>query len=315
MKYLNGTSNYLKDGFAVPEFVEYTKQRMAKLAQEINAPCYAVDGEQTCLDRLHEHIKTNPYRWFESRTNLVAEQVEMRNAKSLTRLSDPLLYECVQDACAALKISNPSAFTFVHDAEMRYDTKAMWHMDMMWIFISEHFRKNGILSDLELCFIIGRTLGHAAACHADVAETQNLTPEQHRAQALTADRAAFLAVLWRTARMYPSLSADELVHKASDVSAQVMHKLGMLYTLKKNQLATPQMLQLMMAKSPAPEKHAKKNDQLPTIWERIEALRQFAVSIPFVRCISTLWGESHLIVQSYSGTGLLQKNISNSVLG
>ena len=130
---------------------------------------------------------------------------------------------------------------------------------------------------------------------------------------MTADRAGFLAVLWRTARKYPSLSADELVHKACDVSAQVMRKID-LYMLKKDRLVTPQALQQMMEKTPVHEKHARKNDLLPTVWERTEALRQFAVSIHFIRCVYTLWGESHLIVRSYNGTGLLQKNISNSVL-
>lgn len=313
MKYQNDMSNYLKDGFAVPEFADYTKQCLAKLAQEIKAPCYAVEGEQNCLDRLHKHINANPYRWFESRFNLAAEQIEMRKAKSLTRLSDPLAYACIQDACAALKISYPSAFTFAQDTETRYDAKAMRHMDMMWLFISEHFRENEILSDLELCFVVGRVLGEAVAYHAEVAETQDLTPEQYRAQVLTADRAGFLAVLWHAVRMYPSMSADELVHKAADVSAQTIHKLDILCTLKKNQSAVPQLLQQKMEKSPIREKHAKKNERMPTVWERIDALQQFAVSITFVRCISTLWGESHLIVQSYSGAGMLQKNMSHRV--
>lgn len=313
MKYLNGMSNYLKEGFAIPEFAEYAKQCLTKLEQKLNAPCYAVDGEQACLDRLHEHIKADPYRWFESRTNLVSEHYEKRKAKPLTRLSDPLLYECVQDACTALRISNPSAFTFSYDKKLRNDTTAIGHTDTMWIFISEQLRENELLSDLELCFVIGCALAQAAAHHADVAETQALTPEQYRVQALTADRAGFLAVLWRTARKYPSLSADELVHKACDVSAQVMRKID-LYMLKKDRLVTPQALQQMVEKTPVHEKHARKNDLLPTVWERTEALRQFAVSIHFVRCVYTLWGESHLIVRSYNGMGLLQKNISNSVL-
>ena len=314
MKYLNGTSNYLKDGFAVSGFSEYAGRCLAELARDIKAPGYAMAGEQACLDRLHEHIQAEPYRWFESRANLAAEQVEMWHARPLTRLADPLLYECIQEACAALKISNSAAFIFEQDGDRRYGASAMRHMDVMWLFVSRHFRENEILSDLELSFIVGGMLGGAAACHADIAETQDLTPEQSRAQGLTEDRAGFLAVLWRSVRMYPSLSADELVYKAVQASARTIHKLDMLRTLKKNQSPTPQMLQQMMEKSPVSERHARKDDRRPASWERIEALRQFAASIAFVRCISALWGESHLIVQSYSGTELLQKNVSGCAL-
>ena len=116
---------------------------------------------------------------------------------------------------------------------------------------------------------------------------------------LTADRAGFLAVLWRALRMYPSLPADELVTKASDASIQAMRKLSILYALKKKDLEYPQLaLQQGMQKSPAKRSYAKKNDLLPTLWERMEALPQFAGSIPFVRCISTLWGEANAIVRS-----------------
>lgn len=315
MKYLNGTSNYLKDGFAVPGFAEYAKQRLAKLTQSIDAPCYAVEEEQAWLDRLHEQIEADPYQWFEKRTDLVAELVEKRQAQSLTRLSDPLLHECVQDSCEALKIQSFSAFTFAQDKALRYTAKAVEHMDTMWIFISEHCRKDGILSDLELCFIIGCALGRAQTCYDEVNKTQKLSPEQSRAQFLTKDRAGFLAVLWRAARMYPSLTADELVHKASDVSAQALHKLIILYDLKKKQEITRDELEQRMKKHPLPESHASKEDILPTVWDQIEALRQFAVSIPFVRCASTLWGETHRIVQSYSGAGLPEKNISSIMLG
>lgn len=304
MKYLNDTSHYLKEGFVVPGFAEYAKQRLEKLMQPIPAPCYAVDGEQECLNQLHADIQKDPYQWFENRSNLVAGQLETRNGKLLTRLSDPLLYGCVQDACAALKVQNPSAFTFACGKELRYDISAIGHMDMMWILISEHLRENGILSDLELCFLIGRALGHAIACHEEVSKTCQLTPEQCREQALTADRAGLLAALWRTVRMYPALSADELVRKAYDVSKQAMHKMELLGTWKKKDPVTNDSLQRMIKASPVREKVAGKKDDLPTTWQRMDQLQRFAVSVSFVRCVSALWGETHVIAQSYSGTGM-----------
>lgn len=304
MKYLNGTSHYLKEGYAVPGFAEYAKQCLEKLVQPIQAPCYAVDGEQECLEQLHVYILLNPYRWFENRANLVAEQLETRQGKLLTRLSDPLLYECVQEACMALKVQNPSAFTFACEKELRYNISATGHMDMMWILISEHLRENGILSDLELCFLIGRALGHAVACHEEVSKTCQLTPEQCRGQALTADRAGLLAALWRTVRMYPALSADELVRKAYDASKQAMHKMDLLNAWKKKEPVTNDSLQRMIKASPVREKVAGKKDNLPTTWQRMDQLQRFVVSVAFVRCVSGLWGETHVIAQSYSGTGI-----------
>lgn len=73
---------------------------------------------------------------------------------------------------------------------------------------------------------------------------------------------------------------------------------------KKKDPVTNDALQRMIKASPVREKVAGKKANLPTLWQRMDQLQRFAVSVSFVRCVSGLWGETHVIAQSYGGTGM-----------
>jgi len=315
MKYINGSSHYLKDGYSIRTFADYVKQRLEDLTKPIKAPIYAMEWEQPHLDTLSKHIKNDPYQWFEKCSNAVSQYVDVLKAQSITRRSDPLLYDCVQDACTALGVEKPSAFSFSHSGNMRYNAMAVGFMDMMWIFISNHFREGNILSDAELCFIIGHELGHAVACHTSVSLTQTLSNEENRKHEFTSDRAGFLAALWRISKMYPSLTSDEMVQKALECCQSTLLKLNTLPLLQaKKQPITCESLELMIKKNPLAEKHSKDDDSHPTVWERCEAMKQFAVSILLLRCVTHLWGKDHPIAQGFSGAGMLDKHLDGNIL-
>ena len=315
MKYTNGSSHYLKDGYSIRPFDDYVKQRLEDLTAPIKAPLYAMEWEQARLDTLAKHIKKDPYQWFEACSNTVSNYVDILKAQSITRKSDPLLYDCVQDACTALGVEKPSAFSYSHEGNMRYNAMAVGFMDMMWIFISRHFRENNILSDAELCFILGHELGHAISCHTSVRLTQQISDEENRKQEFTSDRAGFLAALWRISKTYPSLTSDEMVQKTLECCQSVQQKLDLLPVLqKKKQPITPESFELMKKKHPITEKHSSDEDTHPTTWERCEAMKQFAVSVLLLRCVAGLWGKDHPIVSGFSGLGMLDEHLDGNIL-
>lgn len=313
MNYQNDAGYYLKNGHAIGSFADYVNARLEALRRPLSAPCYAGPDEQKRLDRLAETVTANPYQWYETISSSAAQLIASLNTQSVTRLSDPLLYDCVWDGCAALRINKPTILTYTHSTSYRYNVMVLGHMNMTWILISQLLREDNLMNDLEITFVVGQALGHYAAHHTDVVQTQkDLSASEQRAHDLTADRAALLSVLWRVHRLYPSLNAEQTVEKALLHALSALHKLDILQQAGKKQTYSEQTLQLAMAKHPLQPTRAEKKDRHPTTWERSEALREFVIAIPFLQCVKTLWGEKHFIAQNYGGVSLFQKNLGST---
>ncbi len=325
MKYRKQDSNYLKDGFEIPTFVDYVKARLEKMREPLKVPCYAMKGEAERIDKLYAAIQKNPYEWFSTASNIVSQKIESLKARPILHSADPLLYNCIMDACAALKIEKPSAFSYSEGKEMKHNAFAAGYFDMMWIFISEEFRALNLMKEAELCFIMGHELGHVAAYHSAVrlqsgkgtAYTQEeLSPEELHRREMTADRAGLLAVLWHISKRYPDMDPEEMMQRTLDACRDTLHKLTVLPRLdkKKKEKQSLAALEAMMEKYPIKEEHASKKDSHPSNWERVEAMKLFIAFGELKSCAISLWGADHIISREYRGEGIREQILSGHVL-
>lgn len=295
MKYENGTSYYLKEGYSFPDFAEYTSQRLERLSMPIAAPCYTLPEEQERLNKLSADIQASPYEWSEKRSNTVVNMMQALPCKMLTRQEDPLLYDCVQGVCRALDFSMPTAFTYTpKDSASVYGVQTIGAAEAAWLFVSEWLRKDNLLTVQELSFIIGRSIGGAAAHQDEIAAEQKLDYAARREQVFTADRAGLLATLWCSEQLFPAPSPVETVANALNCAKGAIHKLMVLNKGKKSVSSGPA-LALTLDSTPIPQKSAGERDNAPTDWERVTALDQFAASIFFLRCVEALWGRENRI--------------------
>lgn len=301
MRYENGTSHYLKEGHSFPDFAEYTAQRLEQLSRPISAPCYALPGEQEQLNKLSADIQASPYKWSEKRSDKVMTTMKTMTCEMLTRREDPLLYDCVQGVCTALGFPMPTTFVYTpEESAPVYGVRTIGTAEAAWLFVSKGLRKNNLLTVQELYFIIGRSIGGAAAHHDEIATEQGLDHAARREQAFTADRAGLLATLWCNEQLFPAVPSDETVANALKCAKSAIHKLMVLNKGKKSESSGPE-LAMKLESTPIPRKSSGKWDNVPTDWERITALDQFVSSIFFLQCVEALWGKGNRIL-----AGMLQ---------
>lgn len=308
MFYANEGSFYLKDGYLPGSFSDYVSARLDALSRPMQAPCYASPDEQEQLDRLYDAVQADPYRWYDACSQRAARMLAQVTTHSVTRITDPVLYACAQDSCAALGITSFAVFTLEHPTIARYDAAVVHHMDISWILVSHPLREHNLLSDLELTFLIGRQLGHSAAHHEDIRQTQkNLSSDALRRHEYTADCAGLLAVLWRIQRLDPDLSSDQMVERALDQAFSALQKLDVLHRAENKRVFSQPSLQMAVDERPVQAHRAAARDEQPTLWERMEALQEYVISIPFLHCIGTLWGKDHPIALHYDAVAMLQR--------
>lgn len=296
MEYMDPASRFLKTPFPVEGFAAFVNERLSQLMKPLTPPPYALAEEAAQLEKLHAQVCKDPYQYFELTNQTVNRQLAARQCCMVTRMSDPLLYDCMEDCCAALGFGSIAGYTYepASGGEI-YNAFATGYMDMTWIMLSSTFRKRNLLNDLELACVLGHELGHVAAMHTSVRMHVALTAEENRRQECTADRAGLLAALWRAAKLNPALPPKQLYEKALEASVRVQHKLYALGRLGVDAVVTAKELEEKLA-DPAwavPAKEAARKDDHPSYHERIAALREYVQQIAFAECIHTMWGSGH----------------------
>ncbi len=299
MEYVNPTSRLQQAPYPVIGFAEHVRSRLEALYSPIQPPPYALSEEKVQLEALSAHVKKDPYRFFEDYNASVNQKLAGLKAGMITRLSDPLLYDCMEDCCAALGFGSLAGYTYEPEQEgMVYNAFATGYMDMSWVMLSSAYRRQNLLSDLELTFLLGHELGHVAGMHSSVASVLKQKPESARAHEYTADRGGLLAVLWRLARREPDLPPEEMYQKALEASTGLLHKQYILHRFAASEPWDRQTLEAKLT-DPAcavPEKPAGRKDNHPSASERIRALTEYIRLTEFAKCIHTMWGSGHAAV-------------------
>lgn len=296
MEYMDPTSRLRQAPYPVIGFADYVKNRLAELRSPIAPPPYAMPAEKEQLAAVSEYVSQNPYQFFETYNDHVNKTLTTGKTSMITRMSDPLLYTCMEDCCAALGFGSLAGYTYEpEEAGLVYNAYATGHMDMTWVMVSNVYRKQNLLTDLELTFLLGHELGHVAGLHTSARSILKLKPESIRSQEHTADRAGLLATVWRIARLEAGLSPTEMYHKALEAGKSLRHKQHILNNVASTGPWTRQSLEEKLAEPryAIPEKKAGRKDTHPSAWERIRALEEYVRLTEFAECIHTLWGSAH----------------------
>lgn len=280
---------WLKDGFRFPSLSSYIHDTRQALSQPLKVPAYATAGEEQRIRELSRKTEKNPYL---NRTAINEAIRQMNHSykelRSIPYGERPVLYEVCMFATKLLMDADPMIFLYTTDQPgMVYNACAVDHREKVWIYVSsQFFREHGMLSDRELCFLLGHELGHAQ-CHHSTLSTlvQDTSDDEY-----SADRAGMIVCAQWILRRNPEYTVEQAVEEALRCGAAVLMKLTTGVTNGKDNTdwsAFPYEA-VREAVEQAAEKAARKplsDGSHPTDEHRIMAMVHFSESQLLYRCL------------------------------
>lgn len=216
---------WTRKGFRFQSLAEYIRQTRQKLSQPLSVPPYATAGEEKRIRKLSEKTAQNPYL----NRAAVNEQIRRNNqafseVRSISYDAHPVLYEVCMLATRTLMDTDPliSMYTTDHPG-LQYNAFATDYQDKVWIYVSsQFFREHGMLTEEEMCFLVGHELGHAQCHHSTLSVNVADTSDDE----YSADRAGMIACGRWILTHEPGCTPDRAARQALLCGAAVLEKLN-----------------------------------------------------------------------------------------
>ena len=222
-----GTS-WLQGGFEFPTLAEYITQKKKQLTEPLTAPEYAASWERNKFKELSEKLQVNPYMSRAAYHKKIKDLLSsIGETHMLTYQDNPMLY----DICVFVvdRLIHVTPMIWLYDASpesgLQFNAFVYSYQEQLQIFISsQFFREYGMMSDEELCFIVGHEIGHAHCRHIDMEiETKSTTSDYE----YSADRAGIIACTALISQKHPEYTVAEAARMASLYSASALMKLNL----------------------------------------------------------------------------------------
>lgn len=215
---------WMKEGFRFPDLRTYIETTRERLSKPLQVPPYATAGEEKRIQKLSRRTEKDPYL---NRTT-INEQIRQMN-QALTEVrgipyeEHPVLYEVCMFAARELMDADPMIFLYAtEEPGLLYNAFAVDHQDKVWIYVStQFFREHGMLSDGEMCFLVGHELGHAHCHHSTLSVTDSGSSDDE----YSADRAGMIACTKWILDREPECPPDQAARRALMCGAAVLKKL------------------------------------------------------------------------------------------
>lgn len=215
---------WLKKGFRFPGLTDYIRKTREKLTKPLTLPDYVAAGERRRIRVLTEKTKEDPYLNRAAVNEMIRETNKSFTAlHSISFGSHPVLYEVCMFATRTLMDTEPMIFMYdTQEKGYQYNAFAVDYQDKIWIYVSsQFFRERRMLTDREMCFLVGHELGHAQCHHSTLATMDSDTSDNE----YSADRAGMIACARWILAHDPAATAEQAVREALLCGAAVLKKL------------------------------------------------------------------------------------------
>ena len=216
---------WLKNGFMQPGLWEFIKTTKEKLAKPLELPDYATAAEEERLEKTNAYFKKNIYAYH----NAIHDHID-RIDEGVTKLrpvyhgNNPLLYDLAM--FAAKTLCNAEPIVYLYTAKTMgyiYQACAIDYLNKAYIYISDVFANNRILSSEEMLYLLGHELGHTQCHHSTLGI---VTKETSVKDEYSADRAGLIACGKWLHEKYPDMSFEEIGKRSVNACVGTMEKIS-----------------------------------------------------------------------------------------
>lgn len=219
-------------GFEFPTLAEYVKTTKKRLQEPLVVPDYCAAEERDQIPSVMETIHKNPYALRDAYLSGVKnfqKACQPGTLRAIPYQQYPRPYQVALFMVgAAKKFCEFDLLIQIYQAvkpEDVYQASALSYLDKGWIYVSEQFLKESMmLSEAELCFLLGHELGHIQCRHSSfvfLSEKGDIGRESE----YSADRAGLIFCMkWLMANASQTPAA-ELAEEAVLSSACVLDKI------------------------------------------------------------------------------------------